>query len=264
VKNILYCFSGTGNSLSVARAIAGDLHGEVVPMGREIRVLPMEDTERVGFVFPVYMWGLPLLVAYCIKDCRGLEGKYVFAVATFGGSPGATLLQAADILKGKGAALSAGFGVKMPGNYIPMYDALSVTKQQKLFSRADEKIKMIAAAVREKKQYPPEKGNFFVSHFLSRYFYSFAAPHIPEMDKRFRVTEKCNGCGICARVCPVENIVLEQGKPQWRHHCEQCLACIQWCPQKAVEYGKKTPGRKRYHHPGIRLQDMIKENGVKG
>jgi MinD superfamily P-loop ATPase len=58
-------------------------------------------------------------------------------------------------------------------------------------------------------------------------------------------------------VCQVENIEMKDGKPTWLHHCEQCLACLQWCPQEAIQVGRKTEGRKRYHHPEITASDLM-------
>lgn len=69
--------------------------------------------------------------------------------------------------------------------------------------------------------------------------------------------EKCNACAVCAKVCPVGNIVMEAKRPTWQHHCEQCLACLQWCPREAIQFGKKTPAYERYHHPEVRLKDMM-------
>jgi MinD superfamily P-loop ATPase len=37
------------------------------------------------------------------------------------------------------------------------------------------------------------------------------------------------------------------------------MACLQWCPVEAIQYGKKTIGRKRYHHPSIAVADMFKK-----
>jgi MinD superfamily P-loop ATPase len=44
--------------------------------------------------------------------------------------------------------------------------------------------------------------------------------------------------------------------PEWKHHCEQCFACLHWCPQKAIQYGKRTSGRIPYHHPDIKMSEM--------
>jgi MinD superfamily P-loop ATPase len=71
------------------------------------------------------------------------------------------------------------------------------------------------------------------------------------------VGESCNGCELCRKVCQVDNIRIEDGRPVWQHHCEQCLACIQWCPQEAIQVGTKTIGRTRYHHPEIKATDLM-------
>jgi len=81
---------------------------------------------------------------------------------------------------------------------------------------------------------------------------------VPQMDKSFWTDGKCNGCGVCANVCPCGNIVMTADRPVWQHRCEQCLACIQWCPKEALQYGKKTPAYPRYRHPEVRVADLVK------
>jgi ferredoxin len=76
-------------------------------------------------------------------------------------------------------------------------------------------------------------------------------------DKGFNVSEACNGCATCGKVCPVGNIKMQDGKPTFLHHCEQCMACVQWCPKQAINFKDKTQNRGRYHHPDVTLGDMI-------
>lgn len=80
---------------------------------------------------------------------------------------------------------------------------------------------------------------------------------VPQMDKPFFADAKCTSCGICEKICPAQNIKLVSGKPVWQHRCEQCFACIQWCPDEAIQYGKGTAKKKRYHHPEITLKEML-------
>ncbi|MDD5065913.1 MAG: EFR1 family ferrodoxin, partial [bacterium] len=75
-------------------------------------------------------------------------------------------------------------------------------------------------------------------------------------DKSVSADEKCSGCAVCVKVCPVLNIVMKNNKPVWLHHCEMCLACAEWCPQKAIHHCWRVDG-KYYHHPDVKVSDMF-------
>ena len=80
---------------------------------------------------------------------------------------------------------------------------------------------------------------------------------IPIADKSFQSNEKCNGCGICAQICPVNNIKLVNSRPVWQHHCENCFACYIWCPSGSI-HGDIVSYAEHYHHPNIKISDMLK------
>lgn len=52
----------------------------------------------------------------------------------------------------------------------------------------------------------------------------------------YTITEKCNGCGACARNCPAVAISGERKKPHTIDVslCIECGACGRICPQAAV------------------------------
>ena len=260
MKTTLYYFSGTGNSLAVARDI-GALLGEteLIPVSKALRYGVKGQVESIGVIFPVYIWGMPLVVDEFIRTLKPADAKYFFAVCTYGGFPAATLVQVQKVLGARGITLSAGFGVKMPGNYTPMYGAIDEEKQKKMFAAEKEKVKEIALAVKEKKVSAPAKGFFLMNFIFTDIVYKFSAKNMPEMDGKFLADEKCNSCGVCARVCPAKNIEMRDGKPVWQHRCYQCLACLQWCPVESIQYGEATKKRKRYRHPDVKLDDFLIE-----
>ena len=101
-----------------------------------------------------------------------------------------------------------------------------------------------------------EKGPLW-QRILFTGIYNMSYSRVPEMDRSFWTDDKCNRCGICAKVCPADNITFTDGRPVWNKRCEQCFACLQWCPQEAIQSGKKTPKYDRYRHPEVALKDML-------
>lgn len=115
----------------------------------------------------------------------------------------------------------------------------------------------IAAAVKARQPGPFVSSNALVNSFFHTLLYTVSMPRMGGSDKKFFVQETCNRCGLCEKVCPVQNIRLVDGRPAWQHHCEQCMACLQWCPQEAIQFGKATIGRRRYRHPEFKAADFM-------
>jgi ferredoxin len=261
MKMTLYYFSGTGNSLKVARDLAGELGDtKIISIARVIDRDIDLSSECIGIIYPVYMFGMPLIVSRFIKKIKGGEDKYIFAIATCGGMAANALGQTYRECKSQGLTLSAGFIIRMPGNYTPLYEAIPADTQNAFFEKEKIRIKEIADIVRKKRPYPIEH-NSRLTNWLFSGIYKLGSSQIPSADKNFWPDEKCNSCGICVKVCPVNNIELVEDKPKWLNKCEQCFACLQWCPQRAIQYKKSTIGRKRYRHPDVTLDDFYVKTG---
>jgi ferredoxin len=258
MKTKIYYLTGSGNSLWVARTLARELGDpEVVSMAAWRQEKKTIEDREIGLVFPVHIWGVPRLVLEFVEELKGLQPAYVFAVAVNAGQVANTLVQLKKILKSCGLDLSMGFEIPLPSNYIPWGGPGPKEKQNLRFASARKKISGIAAAVKAKDKGTVEKGPLW-QRVLFTLFYKMSFSQIPKMDRKFWVDEKCNQCSICSKVCPVENITLPEGQPTWNQRCEQCFACLQWCPQEAIQYGKKTPQYERYHHPEVKLNDVLK------
>lgn len=258
MKTTIYYFTGTGNCLKVAEDLAAAIgDAEIVSIPKAIRKPEphWNEADNIGFVFPVYFEGPPVLVNRFVQDLHFSDKKYIFAVATCGETFGDTMSILNKHLP-ENQSLSLGEIIKMPGNYLAWYGAWSEKRQQQAFERQKEKVLSIASAVKAQETKPLARDNFLFNGF-TKFWYPKFEKEAKIWDRGFSVDATCNHCQICMRVCPVDNITFEEGLPRWNGHCEQCFACIQWCPQKAIQCGKGTRKRRRYHHPEVKASDLF-------
>ncbi|MHC4714869.1 MAG: EFR1 family ferrodoxin, partial [Planctomycetota bacterium] len=75
-------------------------------------------------------------------------------------------------------------------------------------------------------------------------------------DSKFFYDQKCTSCGLCARVCPSQDIRYVNRKPEWQGRCQACFACLYWCPTAAIHFKKVQPKLIRYRHPDVKAADM--------
>ena len=253
MKNIIFYFSGTGNSLQVANDIADNIgECEVLNLAKYDAINPVT-AERFGIVFPVYFWGIPNIIKTFLQKIEFEKNIYIFAVVTCGGAAGASLIQVNDLLKSKNQKLQSGFIIPMPENYIVYYNVNSKEKQQKIFENERLKVGIISKVVIDKKEQSLEKSKYIVDMLFGKMVNNAVVKNYPNKDTNFNLNDKCIGCGKCEKVCSVGNITILKGKPAWNHHCEFCLGCLQGCPVEAINYENKTQKRIRYINPNVAL-----------
>ena len=261
MRSEVYYFSGTGNTLYVAKKIGEKLDCDIKGIHSYINESSVEtDAEKIIVAFPVYAWGPPVAVMNFVDKIKDVEKKDIYCVMTYGGSPGGAAHIFRKRLQKAGGKLTAALGLRMPDNCITLFDVPKEEKRNKILDESHEKIDEIANYIAEGKSGDIKSSGFIVDLVSGPAYKSFLFG-LPKMDKNFYSTEKCTKCGLCKDICPVKNIELVDGKPVWQGKCEQCMACIQWCPVQAIQYKKKTVKRGRYHHPDIKVNEMkIKEN----
>jgi ferredoxin len=252
----IYYFSATGNCLAAASKLASLIPGaktkNIVKCKTET-VITAPDV--LGIVCPIYMFNTPYIVQNFIKKIR--KPEYVFIVFAGGGELGSGYESAMKLFDNCGIRLSGLYTLTMPNNYVPM-GTDSPETIAKYLSDADDKLAFIADNINHCSTYIEKNtAGFIHSKIYPSLLYNLGFKFLPKLAKNFHTDENCTGCGTCIKVCPADNIRLENGKPLWLDKCEQCFACINWCPEASIQYGKKTAGVKRYHHPDVKLEAFI-------
>jgi len=251
-KIIIYYFSATGNSLNAAALIASQYNQSKLQKISRSNINEHPDDTIVGFVFPVYMGGIPGIVDTFLKNFPFRQDVYYFSVATYYTYKGRALSVVDKILNNKGVRLSYANYIPTVGNCLKEYEVAG-EKRPHLLERANKVTLQIAADIRHKEIKQTQK-NCNASEKLHKGVFNI---FFKDTYKKFILDDSCISCGLCTKVCPVENISLRDSKPQWGSDCEACHACIHWCPKQAINIGK-TKGRLRYHNPNVKISDLVR------
>jgi len=246
-------YSGCGNSRFVAETLSKELGDDnmifIPEATRQAAALEFGPDEILGIVFPVYSWSVPKLVSEFLRTVS-IKGKpsYIFAACTCGDETGLTEKHLKKDLSRQGLELDAFFSFQMPETYINLPGFKLDTPEN-----ASRKIESTKASLqdavelikhRTKGSFNELKGgsSFLKSNILKPLFYGVLIT-----DRKFRVSDACIGCGICAKNCPLQNITIENDRPKWNGHCTNCMSCYHRCPKNAINFGNATRGKGQYY-----------------
>lgn len=241
---ILY-FTGTGNSKFAAEYIGSVIGEEPVSINEFMKKgeCPEFHSDSPYIITaPVYAWRMPHVVEDFLKRCSFSGSRDMYFVLTCGDSIGNAGAYAETLCREKGMQYKGMADVAMPENYITMFSAPPEEEEKLIMEKARCRLKSVAETIAQgeclMQKSPKAKA---LSAIVNPVFYKLFVH-----DRAFRAEESCTGCGFCERICPLQNIKLKDGKPVWGGECTQCMACICGCSAEAIEYGKKSAGKRRY------------------
>ncbi len=271
MKIELRYFTGTGNSLKVLETCNTVFleSGNLTNISEiSINETSIPDSDLLGFCFPVYAFGIPRICRKYLKRIeRFRKQQKVFILITAGDSDesGFAVKECKNVLSKKNCEIVYTGIVRMPINWttspVPPFppskeEAIEIIKDGE--TQAQEIAKDILEGVRTYHDfnYPKRysKVKFYWDYLLFKYL------GIQNMWRLFEVYDSCNGCQLCAKICPTDSIKIINKKPVWSKTCEQCMRCVNFCPQESIyqTQGGNTKGRNKYREPSFKPRQQKK------
>ena len=251
---VLY-FTGTGNSRYLARRIADALNMPRYDLNACIKAgdtAPVQTGRDVVLVTPTYAWRIPRVVSEWLGKTELAGAERIWFVMDCGSEIGNAAKYNRQLAEQKHLHYMGTAQVVMPENYIAMFNAPQAEQARSIVREAEPKIQNAITHIKAEQEFSAPRNNLydrFMSSPVNPIFYRFFVKA-----DAFTASDACIGCGKCVRECPLNNIHLEQGKPTWGKNCTHCMACICYCPKEAIEYGKKSVVKPRYHFEALGIQ----------
>ena len=258
-------FTGTGNSLKVLKdceTIFSDSGYSTTLSKISKEETAIAQSDLLGFCFPVYAFGIPRI---CSKYLKGLkkfqERQKAFIIITAGDSDeaGFSVNQCSKILRKKNCEIVYSAVVQMPINWTtspkPPFPPPK-EESMEIIEKAEKQTHEIALDLlsgnskHHQFNYPQRysRPKFYYDYFMFKHL------GLQFMWRSFEVYPSCNGCQVCAQVCPTNSISMLDKKPVWSKTCEQCMRCVNFCPHESIyqTHGGDTKGKYKYHEPGFK------------
>lgn len=271
-KRVVLYFTGTGNCLYIARQLAGK-EGEILSIPQLMRKKQFEiEADEIGLVYPIYGHMPPYMVREFIKKAQ-LKAEYKFAVLTYGMRK-CNAVEIWDGISRKAGNVFDYIGtIVMVDNWLPNFD---MNDQMKIDKHIPENLAKITSDLSNRRRWhEPVTQEEREQHegFMSLSGLDPEVGFLMKADRSFRVTDDCIHCGICTYVCPRGNYELTGQGVKMQGDCEFCFACIQNCPQRAIQFKKNEDGtwpdgseknpNARYRNENVSLMELKLANNQK-
>ena len=274
-QTAIFYFSGTGNTLRLAKVSQSyfedcQIKSHLVQIPALVDLTEKMDTlnplisesELLIFIAPVYALDMPRIMRSFIdlvRPSNSAKPQMAFVIANGGDwdDAGWAVTRQAATLRDKGYTVPIADVVMMPNNWIPMMDAPQGEEARRIRSEGEAYLlDLLHKALHEGYIYekPFNTNNYgpIASPLLHGLFHKVG---LKFLWKRFKVTDQCTSCGLCAKHCPAKALDMVEGKPKWNKACEQCVRCMNLCPVRAIQQLEsigKGSKRAAYLEPGLR------------
>lgn len=233
-----YYFSGTGNTLLVVKKMQETFKENGIKVNlHKIEESNPEDVNMdhtIGIAFPVAFFSTYPFVWNFIKALPQVNGTEIFMVDTLGGFSGGIVGPLREIVKRKGYNPIGAKEIQMPTNIFFIQD--NETNETKVRKGLQEARKYALDLIDGKTEWGRVPIFSDGMYSFSTGLLKLTESNLHQKWFNFDVKkEECRKCGICAKLCPLQNINMEKNEyPERGLNCEYCLRCTSFCPRHAI------------------------------
>ncbi len=255
-----FYFSGTGNTRYIVRYLADRLSEKYDCALYDICSVrnaeeKIASSTLILLAFPTYGSSPPIPMRNFVQKYGGLfRGKRFLIVETqyfYSGDGAASLGRA--VQKHGGEIVGAEM-FNMPNNLADckMFPIKNGEEIAPVLERAKKRADKFAAQIcrrgrAHKRGFSPLSHG--VGYFTQRKYFRKG-----EKEKRRALkvdASRCVGCGLCAKSCPAENLLLQNKRAKPLGKCVLCYRCVNLCPKQAITLVGSAPPEKQYKGPFI-------------
>lgn len=247
----IFYYTATGNSLSVAKALGGELIS--IPQVDRPENLEFHD-EAIGIVFPVFHFTAPKRVQDFIRKAR-FDTDYFFLIATYGNMAAGAAERVQQIAEEAGHHPAYVNQIVMLDNALDFFDM-----EQQKESLPEKQVELhLAQIVDDIKNRAHRRAMATDDERTATRMNGMNEERVNHsLVEKYSIDNSCVLCGTCARVCPAGNISVSDSV-RFADRCECCFACIHNCPRQAIHLMGEKSGA-RWRNPAVSLEEIISSN----
>ena len=240
-------FSATGNSEFIARIFSQQMNAKCLSIEDDADFeAEIKAHDAIAFCYPIFGSRLPRnLRVFVAANLEYLNGKKIIIFATQAAFSGDGARVLTDLFPPGAIEVIYAEHIKMPSNVnnIPFFIRPSQKAIQKQFNNAEAKMLQICEDIKSGiiKKRGFSRFSRFLGNLQGRIWMGNSKNIEPStksaehwLKNSLKIRKNCTACNLCVKICPVKNLVNEEGKIVPQGNCIVCYRCLNRCPEKAV------------------------------
>jgi len=241
-------FSGTGNTKYVAGLFSQKMNSQCVSVEDDVDFTAIiSEHDTIAFCYPIYCSRVPRIMREFVhRHMADLIGKKIIVLVTQQAFSGDGARVFADLFEAGAIEViyAEHFNMQQNMGNIPIWWMLFRPTEQsnrKFAKKTEEKVNIVCNNI--KNGVVKKRGFSRVSKLLG---YIQGKPwqkntneiRPVRLEKKLmsdvRIHNDCTACNVCVKICPMKNLVNQEGEIRHLNNCTVCYRCVNKCPQKAI------------------------------